>query len=258
MYKLYILLCVCLFSLKAVAEDSDIERIFTQQRIEGTIVIASLEGDRIFVHNDIRAGRKMSPASTFKILNTLIALEEKVIDEKEGILKWDGKPYEIPAWNRDHTLESAFKASCVWCYQELARRIGAENYRHYLSKAAYGHLAENFDSTNFWLDGSLEISALEQVAFLRKLYLRTLVFNASSYETLREFMRVEATPAFAIYAKTGWSARSEPQIGWYAGYLETADEVWLFASNIDIVDPADLPLRQQLTLEAFKAKGIIH
>ena len=221
------------------------------------MVISSLGGGRTFIHNDARANRKLSPASTFKILNTLIALAEKAIAGEDQVLKWDGQHYEFPAWNKDQTLASAFKTSCVWCFQALARRIGVEKYRYYLQESAYGELTETFDLTTFWLDGALQISALEQVAFLKKLYQRSLPFSALSYETLRRIMLVELTPAFSLYAKTGWAARSQPQTGWYVGYMETMQDVWFFATNIDIRSEADLPLRQQLSLEALKAKNII-
>ena len=93
-------------------------------------------------------------------------------------------------------MESAFKASCVWCFQEFAYRVGADKYPDYILKIAYGELHEPFDETTFWLDGSLQINALEQVSFLQKVYLRTLPFNASSYDTLRIIMLAEKTPSY--------------------------------------------------------------
>ena len=169
-----------------------------------------------------------------------------------------GRAYlRSPDWNRDQTLESAFKVSCVWCFQELARRVGAEKYRDYIRKSAYGALREPFQETTFWLDGSLEISAMEQVEFLKKVYLRSLPFSPSSYDTLREIMVVEQTPTFTIRAKTGWGTRATPQVGWYVGYVETANDVWFFAANLEVRDKADLALRKTLTREALQAKGII-
>jgi beta-lactamase class D len=70
-------------------------------------------------------------------------------------------------------------------------------------------------------------------------------------------MLAEKTPNWSLWAKTGWAARNTPQIGWYVGYVETADDVWFFATNIDIRTANDLPLRQSLTREALQAKGII-
>ena len=190
-------------------------------------------------------------------MNTLIALEEKAISGKDEVLKWNGQIYDFPDWNHDQTLESAFRVSCVWCFQELARRVGAEKYRSYLRKTSYGTLREPFNETTFWLDGSLQISAIEQINFLKKVYLRQLPFSVHTYETLRQVMLVEQTPSYSIRAKTGWATRVKPPVGWYVGYIETPKEVWFFATNIAVRNKEDLPLRQQLTRDALQAKGII-
>ena len=252
---LFALALIC--PLPALAEDPELARLFSEQGVEGTIVLSSLRGGETLIHNEPRANQQFSPASTFKILNTLISLEEKVISGKDDVLKWDGQIHDMPDWNHDQTLESAFKVSCVWCFQELARRVGAEKYRMYLHEYAYGELREPFEVTTFWLDGSLTISAIEQVESLRKVYLGAPQFSASSYETLRAIMLVEQAPTFTMWAKTGWATRQDPQVGWYVGYVETPEDVWFFATYIDIRDEKDLPLRVKLTREALKIKGII-
>lgn len=142
-------------------------------------------------------------------------------------------------------------------FRSLLAGVGAEKYRSYLRKSVYGELREPFEETTFWLDGSLQISAIEQVSFLTKVYLRTLPFSSASYETLRQIMLVEQTPAFTMWAKTGWTARVKPQVGWYVGYVETPKDVWFFATNIEVRDEKELPLRQKLTREALQAKGVI-
>ena len=172
------------------------------------------------------------------------------------MFKWDGHTYAISNWNHDQTLESAFKVSCVWCFQELARRVGAEKYRDYIRKFSYGELHEPFVETTFWLDGLLKISAIEQVEFLKKIYQRSPPFRTTSYEILRTIMLVEQTPAFTIRAKTGLAGKSKPQLGWYIGYVETTKDVWFFAMNLAVRDEKDLLLRLNLTREALQAKGV--
>jgi len=257
MYKFFLIIVYLLFSAQAMAEDKAIANFFNLHGIDGAIVISSLHSGQIFIHNDSRANRRFSPASTFKVLNTLISLEEKAILGGNDLLKWDGYHYDIPDWNHDQTLESAFKVSCVWCFQELARKVGADKYRNYLSKVTYGKLSEPFNETTFWLDGTLEISAVEQVEFLKKVYQRSLPFKPSTYETLRQIMIVEQKPTFTIRAKTGWATRVNPQVGWYVGYVETLSDVWFFAMNIEARDENDLAMRQKLTREALLEKGII-
>lgn len=252
--KFLVLWCMPVFAL---AEDSAIANLFAEARIDGTLVMESSRTGQRFVHNDARSKLAFSPASTFKVLNTLIALEEGVIDGADSDIPWDGAVHEIADWNRDQTLESAFKVSCVWCYQALAKRVGALIYPDYIRRSHYGDLREPFEGTEFWLDGSLTLSAEQQVAFLKQVVHKELPFRASSYATLKTVMLTEKAPHYQLFAKTGWATRRAPAVGWYVGYVEVADDTWFFALNMETRSPADLPLRKDVTLAALRAKGIL-
>ena len=258
MIKILIVISALFWSMSAIAADPVLAELFSQQGVQGTIVLSSLNGGTTFIHNDLRAGQRFSPASTFKIPNTLIALEEKALAGKDAIFKWDGHLHDVATWNHDQTLTSAFQVSCVWCFQELARRVGAEKYQQYLRDLNYGEWREPFVATTFWLDGSLQISALEQVNFLRRVYRRELPLSDPAYETLKHIMLVEEGNTYTLWAKTGWAARVTPPVGWYVGYVETPTDVWVFATNIELRDEKDLELRQKLTRSALQAKGVIN
>ena len=257
MRPILLLLIAIAFATQVHAEDAEIASLFAEAGVEGTIVIEKLDGNQRCVQNETRAAQRFPSASTFKIFNTLIALEEGALTGLDEVIRWDGRVHEFPDWNRDHTIKSAYAVSCVWCYQELARRIGGDRYRAHLTRAGYGRLQEPFDPTAFWLDGSLTISAEEQVAFLRRLIVQTLPYKASSYAGLREVMLMEQGEDYSLRAKTGWAARPTPQIGWYVGYIEKRGVTWIFAMNIDMRGKEDLPLRQALTRASLKAKGIV-
>lgn len=256
MKALLLLLALALPTL-AQAEDEGIAKIFQANGVEGTMVLTALHGGQTFIHDEARAARRYPPASTFKILNTLIAAQEWVIADRETPFKWDGREREISDWNRDQTLASAFKVSCVWCYQDIARKVVPGTYRRYLRQADYGVLAEPFDLTTFWLTDQLQISAREQVAFLKKIVLRQLPFGPHAHQVLQDVMLAEQTEHYRLFAKTGWAARRQPQIGWYVGYVENRGEVWLFATNITLRSNQDLPLRQAITRAVLTEKGVI-
>lgn len=254
---LIFLACSVCIPFFAHAEEAAIERLFRHAGIDGTIVIESVGTGRRFVHNDRRSTQAYAAASTFKVFNTLIALEEGAIAGADASFRWGGTRYEIADWNRDQTLESAFKVSCVWCYQQLARRVGALKYPAHIRQAGYGQLRQPFDETTFWLDGALTISAAQQVAFLRQIVERTLPFKARSYDTLKKIMLAEETARYRLYAKTGWATRNAPAVGWYVGYVETPGDTWLFALNLATRDARDLPLRTQIAKEALQAVGAL-
>jgi len=239
------------------ADDQTIEAIFKKYEATGTIVIQSYKDGTTYVWNTERSEKRFASASTFKIFNTLIAIDEGVFDPESTQFIWDGTMHEFPDWNRNMSLAMAYKASCVWCYQTLAEQIGAAKYLHHIRRAQYGEIAIPFQGTTFWLDGSFKVSAVEQIRFLRKLYQRDLPYSESSYDALESIMQANSPPAYRFYAKTGWARRVNPEIGWYVGYVVTSSDVWFFAMNTNIQTPLNLPLRQKITLEALQVKGII-
>ena len=104
--------------------DSDLTNLFRNKGINGTIVISIMDGTKKYIHDDERANSRMVPASTFKIPNTLIALEEKAVADEKEIIKWDGVDKGMAVWNKDQSIQTAFPSSCVWFYQALAKRVG--------------------------------------------------------------------------------------------------------------------------------------
>jgi beta-lactamase class D len=254
--KLFLLIqFICNSYLFAI--DLQLENIFKDKNIDGTIVIESLNTKRIFIHNDKRAEIHLSPASTFKIPHTLIALNEGVVST-DSLILWDKTDKGMKEWNKNQTLHSAFKVSCVWCYKEFASKISLEKYKNYLKELDYGNktIGENVD--DFWLDGSLKITTFEQIKFLKRLYKNDLPFKIEDMNTLKQIMIEEKNEDFKLSAKSGWSTRFESESGWYIGYVETKDDVWFFATNIITHGAKDLPLRKEITIEALKIKGILN
>lgn len=258
--KSYVCLSTLLFIFSASlhAQPAKLRLPYVQQYgLNATVVIENARSGKRIIFNPQRAATRFSPASTFKIANTLILLEEKTIRDADEILPWDGTKYDFPDWNRDQNLRSAFRASCVWFYQQLARRVPEARYRAYLRQLRFGNATMGKEVDNFWLDGSLKISALEQLAVLRGIYERRFAFSQANYSTLKEVMLAEKTEAYSLYAKTGWAARMNPQVGWYVGYIERGGETWLFALNLDIAGPTYLEHRKKLLYAALSELQII-
>jgi beta-lactamase class D len=254
--------CLCLLFVllqisPARAEDAELAQLFRAAGASGTLLIEAAGSGQRYVHDAARAAQPFSAASTFKVLNSLIGLQQGAVSGPGAVFHWDGTQHDMAEWNRDQTLASAFRLSCVWCYQQLARRVGAAVYPAAIRAAGFGQLREPFVVDQFWLDGSLTVSAEQQVAFLKRVALRELPYRVESYAALEQIMLAEQTPHYRLYAKTGWSARATPGTGWYVGYVQNARDTWLFALNIDTRSAADLPLRQSIVRAALTAKGIL-
>jgi beta-lactamase class D len=241
------------------ASKIDFGRHFQALGVEGSILISDLKGDRVFQYNPQRNTTAFLPASTFKILNSLIALETRVISDEIAVLTWDGIQRKIPAWNRDLNMREAIKLSAVWFYQVLARRVGHEQMQKWVSQVGYGNskIGSTADSDKFWLEGELRITPQEQVQFLRRLYSNDLPFSARSLSIVKDILILEQTPDYTIRGKTGFADTVTPNIGWYVGYLEKGKDVYFFATNIDIRNPKDLAARSELSRRCFKDLAVL-
>jgi len=240
-----------------LAGGPDLGRLFAERSVEGTIVISSLDGRTEYVHNPARAAQRFLPASTFKIPNSLIALAEGAIADEHEVIPWDGKDRGFSGWNRDQTLATAFRRSCVWAYQALAGRVGTAAYLRHLARLDYGNARTGPDVRTFWLDGDLAISAREQIVFLKKLYREEVPYSREHIRRVKSIMVVEETPDYILRAKTGWAVRPERQHGWYVGWVETRGQVWFFATNIAIREKGDAVYREEITRAALKLVGIM-
>ncbi len=235
--------------------------IFDKYNLNGTMLIVDQQKNRYFGYNPARWDSGYLPASTFKIVNTLIGLETGVTDTGH-IFRWDGKKRPSPQWEQDLSLRSAFRVSCVPCYQELARMIGPDRMNEYLSKINYPGMdvhPENIDI--FWLEGNSRITPRQQVDFISRLYEEKLPLKKSVMQTMKAIMVNEVTPEYTLSGKTGWAIRNGNNYGWFVGFIETKGTVYYLAT---LVQPKDQKMvddfalaRKTVTLETLRYLGII-
>ena len=239
-------------------EDLQLQAIFATHLVKGTLILSSDKGTQYQYHIE-RSQKPFLPASTFKIPNTLIALDEGVVQSADDVFQWDGKQRELPVWNQNLTLRQALPASCVWCYQQIASQVGLENYKKHMKKMSYGN-QQLGDLTTFWLQGDIRISAHQQIEFLKRLYHETLPYKKEHQQLTKSLMQQDKNQDYTLYAKTGlvgFGEESPQKIGWFVGFIETQDDVWFFALNIDVEQKKHIAMRKQIVLEALIKKGII-
>ncbi|WP_235296161.1 class D beta-lactamase [Portibacter marinus] len=225
------------------------QAILDSAQVRGSILIYDLKRD-IYHSNDFeRAETAFIPASTFKIPNSLIALETEVIKDEYFIFEWDGIERSVENWNQDLTFKQAFHYSCVPCFQRIADQVGAERMQKYVESLKFGQMEVTQESlTTFWLMGDSEISSLEQIAFLKRLYSGELPISKRTEEIAKRMMVSEAGDHYSMISKTGWSSNG---ILWYVGYLEMGDEAYFFATNLDHRVGMDLGVRIHATKQAL-------
>jgi beta-lactamase class D len=215
---------------------NDLKKFYDEYNFEGSFVLYDQNNDKYIFYNEPQFKKLFTPASTFKICNSLIGLETGVIKDAGYVLPWDSVKRWIPAWNQDQDLEAAYKNSTVWYYQELARRVGGEKMKYWLDKSNYGNADTSGGIDQFWLSGGLRISPQQQIEFLRKLYDNKLPFSQRSIDIVKSIMVAKETSDYIVRAKTGWGFQDDLNIGWYVGYIELNNNVYYFANCIQSSD----------------------
>lgn len=230
-----------------------------------TFVLLSEHNQHYTMVNRQRAKTRLSPFSTFKVANTLIGLELGVIKNTTQILNYDKKNYVPQAWwpavwkLPSYDLTSAFKYSMVSIYRQLATDIGQVAMQQQLTRFNYGNRDISSQLDNFWLNGSLTISAVEQVQFLQHVHNNTLGLAPASLAALKEVMLVEAGDGYKLYAKTGAGRLDDKSmLGWYVGFVENQQGVYYFALNVQRDSYATIKkLRIAMTTNMLKKHGVL-
>lgn len=246
-------------AVPAVELRPDFKKYFDAREVKGSFVLWDPTGNRFVRYNPDRCAERFLPASTFKVMSALMALESGIVQDENTGIPWDGTQYRISEWNQDHTLKSALSASAVWYFQELARRMGKDRIQRYLDEAGYGNRNISGPVDSFWLDGGLRISPEEQVDVLHRLYRDELPFSGRSMEIVRRILVLEEGPEYRLSGKTGTVQQSGRPIGWFVGALEKGGRLYCFALNIEgaTVDEAFLKARVGITREILNDLGLL-
>lgn len=250
---LALLVPLCPLSARSYREAPELERFFTDKGVQGTFALLDPATDTIIVSNKARAKQRFTPASTFKIANSLLGLDTGAVKSVDEVLPYGGKPQRFKTWERDMNLRDAIKASNVPIYQELARRIGLDRMRAGVKKLGYGNMEIGNVVDRFWLDGPLAISAVEQTEFLGRLVEGKLPVRAEAVRAVKEITLLEKTETYELHGKTGWVFEAKQQIGWWVGWVERDGKFYPFALNMDMKEDDDAAKRIPIGRDCLKA-----
>jgi beta-lactamase class D len=235
-FSFFILLNAC--SQNNVTVDDSLKKYFDENHVTGTFGLYDNGQGQFTIYNLSRfKDSAYLPASTFKIVNSLIGIETGTITNEKMVIPWDGIPRR-PEWDKDLTMEEAFKVSAVPYYQEVARRIGKDTMQHWLDTLGYGSrygkaiIKTSIDT--FWLDNSIKITSDEQLGLVKKLYFKQLPFQGRSQDIVKRIMLQENNANYNLSYKTGWGFRENGNaIGWVVGWIEENQHPYLFVLNVE-------------------------
>jgi beta-lactamase class D len=252
-----------------VVVDNSLKKFFDDNHVEGTFGLFNNGNGEFTIYNLNRfKDSAYLPASTFKIVNSLIALESGKISDEKMVIKWDGVVRRYPlgdtatAWNKDLTMEEAFKASAVPYYQEVARRIGKDTMQFWIDTLGYGTRYQKptiGKIDTFWLDNSVKVTPDEQLGLVKKLYFDQLPFQKRSMRIVKEVMAMEKNSNYTLAYKTGWGFRENGNsLGWMIGWIVENQHPYFFALNIEGAHDLPMPeVRMKMLRGILKQLGFL-
>lgn len=215
-----------------VQENKEIGKYFDSAGVKGTFALFNNGGGDFVIYNINRyKDSAYSPASTFKIVHTLIALETGVISDEKMTIQLDSIV----------TMESAFKNSIVPYYQEVARRIGRDTMQQWLDSLQYGNHTIGKSIDSFWLNNSLKLTPDEQLGIVKRLFFNQLPFQKRTHEIVKRIMLQESNANYQLSYKTGLTIRENGnQMAWVVGWIEENKHPYFFVLNME--GPANIPM----------------
>ena len=238
--------------------NNGLKKHFDSAHVDGSFSLLNNQSGAITVYNMELDTQRFTPASTFKIVNTLIGVETGKITDENMTIKWDGVDRPVAEWNRALTMKEAFKVSSAPYYQEIARRIGKDTMQRWIDSLQYGNKNISGHIDSFWLNSQLKISPDEQLGLMYQLYFDKLPFSKYAQQMVRNVMLQEDNTLYKLSYKTGYGVdeKNNP-IGWVVGWIEENRHVYFFVTlvrtpdkNIDLIK-----VRMDITKGILKEMG---
>lgn len=219
--------------------------------LNGTAVVYDATNRRYTMYNGDLASTRRPPCSTFKIISSMIALENGILEPEDSTRTWSGEVFWNENWNKDIDFSEAFRTSCVWYYRQVIDDIGKDTMQRELDKLQYGncdisdwegHL--NTDNNNraltgFWIESSLMISPKEQVEVMERIFGDNSGYSKKTQNELKQVMLVseQEETNISIYGKTGLGTAEGIVVdAWFTGFAEGTEGKIYFCVHLGRTD----------------------
>ncbi|MFI5194511.1 MAG: penicillin-binding transpeptidase domain-containing protein [Chitinophagales bacterium] len=221
-----------------VKTDDSLKVYFDSAGVKGCFALFNNSQNDFTIYNLERyRDSSFSPASTFKIVNSLIGLQTGKITDENMVIKWDGITRWNPDWNKDLSMKEAFAVSAVPYYQEVARRIGHDTMKHWIDSLGFGNRDISGPVDSFWLNNTLKVKPDEELGLVKKLYFDELPFFHRTQDIVKKVMLREDDTNYKLSYKTGWGkTENGNELGWIVGWIEENRHPYFFVLNFESPD----------------------
>ena len=210
--------------------NNDLKKYFDSAHVDGSFSFLNNQLADITVYNMKLDTQRLSPGTSFKILNTLIGVQTgKITNEKTA--------FTDTATNKSITLKDAFNNSSVPYFQSLARQIGRDTMKFWIDSISYGNKNISGAVDSFWLNNSLKISPDEQLGLMSKIYFDQLPLQKYAQQIVESLMLQEDNTLYKLSYATGTGVDEKNNaFGWTLGWVEENRRVYFFVAYIKTPD----------------------
>lgn len=218
---LYMVAC----SPNNVQVNNELGNYFDSAGVKGSFALFNNgTGDFTIYNLDRYKDSVYSPASTFKVVHAMIALETGVVSDEKMTIQLDSAV----------TMEQAFKQSIVPYFQEVARRIGKDTMQFWLDSLQYGNHTIGKSIDSFWLNNTIKITPDEQLGIVKRLFFNQLPFQKRTHEIVKRLMLQESNANYQLSYKTGLTYKENgDQLAWVIGWIEENKHPYFFVLNLE-------------------------
>ena len=229
----------------------DVSAIFGSY--DGSFVLYDNHLDSWKIYNLEEANKRIPPDSTYKIYDALLGLESGIITPEHSSMAWNGEHFSYSAWENDQDLNSAMQNSVNWYFQTMDSQLGLNKIQEFLNEIEYGNQTTSSNLKLYWSDFSLKISPIEQVELLKKFNTNGFHLHSQNVLSVKNAIKIVGTSDGTFYGKTGTGCIDGQDInGWFIGYIETSDNIYYFATNIQSDSNATVKKALEITSSILK------
>lgn len=189
-----------------VKTDDAIVKIMDSANVTGSFALME-NGSGQFTITNLSAYKDSAyaPLNTFFAVPALLALDKGYINQNESkLVSFDSVDY----------------------YKQLITKIGRTGMLKTIDSLKYGKGIISADSTMYWSNNSLRITADEQLGFIKKLYFTKLPFQKRSQESFRKMILKEDNTSYKLSYID--AIDFEKRNSWIIGYVEENKHPYFF------------------------------
>ena len=190
---------------------------------------------REFLYNFEQGHGELEPAIwvSLKALRGQVFRIESLLPNYGAL--YDKLPIHAYVWQQDHTgnlpIDILQLWDCMGYRFTIIEKIGRTAILKTIDSLHYGKGIVSNDLNNFWNNGSLLITADEQLGFIKKLYFGQLAFQKKSQDILKKMILKEDNASYQLSYMIGSEKSIDPNF-WIVGYVEENKHPYFFVMHL--------------------------